>query len=505
MAFVLQACLTAIVLLLGAVPPVPPSGVAAVDRPDPQVSGLLPTLQLRTAAEIERAWARVKALPEARQQIKALKAAGLEHAACTDLVDFRPLAQQAGAPFHYRDHFRGRSHARPSLARVLIHALHRLQAEHPDASVSIGDIAQPGCGQIAYGTLIHQVRGPEAGELLRQTRRVLGQPMRALWRRGADYPLESDRLRADTPVWVEQRVLGVAAPEGDRPLEVRVAERRFVPVALTGKPKRLKRYLAKVFKGAQKSWDHGSIVRSQAVTTWDPQTGAEVQGWLEHRVDARRGRQVVVVSRARLPGGLDPDALTELRLSRWKERKPETFAGETRWRPHRDADGMLQWQRLVMLGEAGHVSHLAGRDADLSYVTLGNADHHRPKVKSIDVDRTWRWFELLEQTGRELGTPVDKILVGKRVRWWLARKLPREARKTELWRSIVAVSPGHDAHHHLRVGLADPSVEAQALSNLQTLYRLPMLGELRSPPTLLGPLPPGQQAGGGPVTISSIR
>ena len=160
--------------------------------------------------------------------------------------------------------------------------------------------------------------------------------------------------------------------------------------------------------------------------------------------------------------------MAELRIAAWRPGKPESFRGETRWRPVRSASGEITgWDRWHMLAEAGHVSHDSGRDADISFVTVNNQGLHKVRLKPMDVAATWRWLQLLEETARELGTPVEQILVGKKVRAWLARKLPREAKDSDLWRHTVQMVPGHDAHHHLRLAPPTASDDAQALAELR--------------------------------------
>ena len=120
-----------------------------------------------------------------------------------------------------------------------------------------------------------------------------------------------------------------------------------------------------------------------------------------------------------------------------------------------------------MLGEAGHLSHDSGRDVDISFITKDNSGLHKVRLKPMDVAATWRWMQIVQETARELGTPVEQILVGKKVRGWLARKLPREAKDSDLWRSVLQTVPGHDAHHHLRLAPPTASDDARALAELR--------------------------------------
>jgi hypothetical protein len=224
------------------------------------------------------------------------------------------------------------------------------------------------------------------------------------------------------------------------------------------------------------------------VPEWDDALGQGVQRHVEHRVDARAGKQLLVVRDAEpTPApvarkgkhaganrrGLDLAGVRELRLAKWNPRKPGSWAGEQRWRP--DPTQQVGFARQVMLGEAGHITHLSGRDADVSFITIANSAHLPRKVRLIDAAATWRWFEVLDQAATDAGTPLEKILVSKRVRKWLARAVPRSKRKCDaarierakyLWQHVVTVSPGHDAHHHIRIQTPRDGEDAAAMMGL---------------------------------------
>jgi len=108
------------------------------------------------------------------------------------------------------------------------------------------------------------------------------------------------------------------------------------------------------------------------------------------------------------------------------------------------------------------VSHHGGLDVDLSYVTRDNTRHFAVDPDAMDVDATWRWFELLDATGRELGTPIEMILVDPKIKRHLAAHLPAKVRKSALWNKIVRLADGHDGHHHLRLAATTAKDEAAA-------------------------------------------
>lgn len=454
-----------------------PAGIA-----DPALE--IPSLRWVDPAAAEQAWRAIRGLPSPAAQAAAIRKGEVEQLACRDLVEFKEVARRTGADFLFRDAFRGRSWARPALARVLVRSLERFRSEFPSAAVSIGDITQPGCGQVAYGTLVQQLRGDAASDnagetdseafrqqVRRQVRRVLGEPTVVEHATAGDFPLERDRFSDPlTPVLIEKRVLGQSALEpGEAGVPVlRMAVRRFAPEPLPSKPRRAQRQIKAMTKLVAHLLAEGELVRHEVVRTWDPQAGVERAAMLQHRVDRKRGRQLIVLATRPQIGEINLAEVVELRTAKWLPGKPETFRGETRWRPRRDSQGeLLGWERWQVLGEAGHLSHDSGRDVDISFITKDNSGLHKVRLKPMDVAATWRWMQIVQETARELGTPVEQILVGKKVRGWLARKLPSEAKDSDLWRSVLQTVPGHDAHHHLRLAQPTASDDARALAELR--------------------------------------
>ncbi len=440
------------------------------EHADPDLD--LPKLVWTDAEQAESAWMRLKSMTSPASQAMAIRRGGVEQLVCRDLIDFREVATRAGSTLAFRDQFRGRSWVRPALARVLLRAAEKFTEEYPDVQLTLGDIAQPGCGQLSYGTLVRQVvdrhGDPAAQRLLARARRVLGEPMIIEQVDSTEFPLESDRFSKPTPVLVEQRVVGVSGAGSETGL-VRLAVRRFAREALPTKPRQLARVLATMLRDARRVLADGEVVRQSASHSWDPVSGEDRVAFLQHRVDKQKGLQVLAITTRPMTAGLELAKVIELRVARWKPGKPESFAGETRWRPLRDAAAeVVGWDRWRMLGEAGHVTHLAGRDVDISYASRGNQGLSHVRLKKIDAKLSFRWFQILTETAASYGTPVERIWVGPHVRAWLKRKLPSGERGSDLWQQLVQTLPGHDAHHHLR--LASPSAEddAQALAELRS-------------------------------------
>lgn len=422
----------------------------------------LPRLVSATADETELAWRAIKQLGSLATQWRTLRTSGTEQLVCTDLVDFRDLTGNLQVPFAFRDQFRGRSWVRPSLGRVLVAARMRWLAERPDGTVSLGDIAQPGCGQLSYGTLVRTVQGAERDAALLRLRRVLGEPLIQEWRTGADFPLERDRLRdPTTPILVESRVLGLS----DDGSAARLAVRKFRPAGLPDKPRLRKKVLAGFDRDVRVLLADGTSVRDEPVVTWDP-AGRPLRVWLQHRVSRSLGRQLVAISRVPQGATLDRDTLIELRLANWQPGKPDSFGGEVRWLPVVTADGQPGWKRLVQLREAGHRSHTSGRDADIAYQTVGNRALHREALKHLDVQASWRWLEVLAETAQLLGTPVERIYVGPKVYRLFKKRLTDAQKASQLWQRLLHVEEGHDAHHHVRLVGVEDVAEQDALAAL---------------------------------------
>ena len=457
---------------------------------NPRALHAIAPLQWVEPDAIEYTLARIRGLGDPAQQLREVADAGLEQMACRGLVDFRGLSAVRGGGFGYRDQFRGRSWMRPALARVVLRAHEAFRAERPANWVTVADATQPGCGQLSYGTLVRMVEDamtPEARaslarmaglnavaldddlasepqRLLGQVQFLSGQPGVAEMRTAADFPLEHDRFHTvNQSVLVEHRILARGKTEdGEGRTVLRVATRRFALLPGLPKPRQQKRLISGMHKQFQRVWQDGLTIRSELVEDFDPQAGTR-QVWLTHKVHQAAGVQVVVLSGSQPDAHFSPDDAIEVRLSKWHDRKPGNGNGEVRWRP--TAQG---WQRWLLLSEAGHMTHAGGRDTDISYVTADNTEHLRVRLNRIDVAGTWRWWELLDETARAAGTPLERIYVDGKVRALFNHRLPPAAKTTRLWQDVVAVSAGHDAHHHVRLASAPAEREGAALVDLFT-------------------------------------
>ncbi len=475
-------------LCLALVTPLERSARTEPKRPDAPTSVRPPKLVDVLATESQRAWMGLKGLPP-RRQTAAIAQKKLSSMRCTDLVDARELSAKGKLDsFDFRDNVRGRSWGRPTLMLLLSEAMKRFSAEmrkeglSVDGLVSIGDVSQPGCGQLAHGVLVQEVSGKHAEELLSRGESVDGELLVRDILKASDFPWESDRFGPPSErVLVLTRILG-AREDGQNKL-VRIAKSRHRELAAPS-PEEIAAFAKEVASLA--SEPAASVDKTARRIATKDGSGTVETVWVSHHIAPSKKRQVVIVSRKKPQRRVDWADIVEVRLANWQDKKPGSFPEEVRWeaqpspsllvstvdakqkRPTKSqplAPTRIDWVRWQLLNEAGHISHLSGVDADLSYVTRGNLRHFAVDLPMMDAPRTFRWFEILDETGRDLGTPVETILVDPKVRAYLRANLPMKGpagkQKSRIWK-LLALSAGHDAHHHVRIVEASPSKEKAA-------------------------------------------
>ncbi len=448
---------------------------AAAASPEPT-----PRLERTSARESQADWMGAKGLSGAGAQLDAVAKRRLWRKVCDDLVDLRALADAGPIKgYAFRDNVRGRSWARPTLALVLAEAMQRFSAEHPNRVVAIGDVSQPGCGQLSHGVLVQDLSGAAADRLMGASRLELSERAVIEVKRARDFPWEADRFGPpDERVLVTTRI--VARDGAGDTLRVRTARTRHreLTAPTDDETRTFELTLGRVMKGAR--------VASHAAESEDG-AGVRASVWVSHFVAEEARQQAVVITNKRPGKKLDWADVREVRLASWQDKKPGSFPDEVRWVVERVAAlpvppkkktapptpiGNATFTRWALMYEAGHITHLSGIDADLSYVMKGDKGHFAVDLDNIDVAATWRWFEILEATAKELGTPVDAILVDASIRRHLERTFAKEGpkvlaakKKTKVWRLLTLVG-GHDAHHHLRIIEAPASREAAAKKKL---------------------------------------
>jgi len=448
---------------------------------DPRTRGddVVPKLERTSAREAQSEWMAVKGLNGPGAQLDGVSKKRLLRKACSDLIDLRALSEAGKLKgFGFRDTVRGRSWARPTLALVLVEAMKRFQAEYPGRTVAIGDVSQPGCGQVAHGVLVQEVSGATADKLIAAARLELSELAVSELKQAKDFPWEADRFGPpDERVLVTTRLIARVG-SGDA-LELRTARTRHreLPAPMADETKAFEATLGSVM--------HGARVAQRQVESEDA-AGVKTTLWLTHFVQPDAKRQAVVITRKRPGKRLDWADVTEVRLASWQDKKPGSFPDEVRWvvesvtpavapakkKAPVTSIAAARFVRWGLMYEAGHITHLSGIDADLSYVMTGDKGQFAVDLPGIDVAATLRWFEILDATGRDLGTPVDAILVDGSVKRHFEKVLPKSGpdslatvRKTKSWR-LIAIVGGHDGHHHLRI------VEGSSAKELAARKRL---------------------------------
>lgn len=431
------------------------------------LSGLLqaiPVLRAKSSDEVAEAWLAVKKMGDPREQERALDAEGLERWVCNDLVDLRSYEGAGLPPFGWRDRTRNRTFATPALAAILVKAYEALLRERPEARVSLGDLAQEGCGPLEYGNLVRWVEGEDARRLLGRARLRGGLAVVLDWRSASDYPDEVARFPEPTsPVLEEHRLTG---HNGDvEHLRIRVETRRYWSAAEPDPGD-----LDSSLRIASRLISRGVEVSAKRVRTYSPAEGTR-ELWRQYFIDTGSKRQVVILSRKRLRRTADPGAVEEMRFSAWRPGKPRSYAQEIRWvrAPALVAGGARPWERSLMVHEAGHVTHLAGEDVDISFVTEDNQRHFAVDFGALDVAATWSWMGHLKEAADEIGVPIDRILVDARIKRLMDRGLTRAQKRGKLWTEILRLASGHDGHHHLRL---TPPGKAANLAGLTVLRGL---------------------------------
>ena len=448
---------------------------AVAAAPDPT-----PRFERTSARESQADWMGAKGLSGAGAQLDAVAKRRLLRKVCDDLVDLRALVDAGKlSGFAFRDNVRGRSWARPTLALVLAEAMQRFSAEHPKRVLAIGDVSQPGCGQLAHGVLVQDLSGGAAAKLVEASRVELSERAVVEVKRARDFPWEADRFgQPDERVLVTTRIVAKDGTGDDTRIRTARTRHRELPAPSADETRAFEVALGRVMKGAR--------IASFAAESEDA-AGVRTSVWVSHFVAEEARQQAVVITNKRPGKKLDWADVREVRLASWQDKKPGSFPDEVRWVVERVTAlpvppkkktapptpiANAAFTRWALMYEAGHITHLSGIDADISYVMKADKGHFAVDVENIDVAATWRWFEIIEATAKELGTPVDAILVDASIKRHLERTFAKEGpkvlaakKKTKVWRLLTLVG-GHDAHHHLRIIEAPSSREIAARKKL---------------------------------------
>lgn len=453
--------------------------------PLPALLEHVPRLQATSARTAQASWTSVKGGGSTKVQLAKIEKKKLLATACDDLVDLRALVDSGklGPGFGFRDNVRGRSWARPSMALVLSEAMKVFRAEHPDRSIAIGDVSQPGCGQIAHGVLVQELRGQAALDLAARATWELGQPADVAWKTARDFPYEGDRFAGPTQRVRVAQTITAWSKDGEA-IALRTGRTRHVELAAPSGDE------VQAFGRDVQRLTKSALVEQKKITLGASAGGGPAQtGWLSHWVDEAGKRQLVLVTNRRPRGLIDFADVHEARLAAWQDKKPGSRPGELLWSngkalasarvdpKHNDKQWQRQpvtsgsWTRWELMYEAGHITHLSGIDADLSYVTKDNRSHFAVDLEAMDVQATMRWWEIVADVSKKLGTPVDAILVDGSIERWVKSALPKKGPRelthkgSRVWRLLARVG-GHDGHHHLRIVEASTAQEKAARKKL---------------------------------------
>jgi len=349
------------------------------------------------------------------------------------------------------------------MAAVLITAWRHFHAKHPSARLTLGDLSQPWGGNLLHNVLVRSVGGAEALGLLNKAQLVGGKWVADEEVYASHFGAEIGRFNSpEDRVWIRHELTAqIETPEGP---SLRTSTTRYTFPHLATQEERESAF--GTFKAISK---RGVRVTSSRVREVGPD-GLTIQRWRDHWVDASKKRQMVTISRKKQSRRLRFKWVDEIRVANWQQRKPGSFPREQRWvRGNVSEDGSTPWTRWQAMREAGHVSHMGGSDADISFVTAGNARHFAVDMGVFDAKRTWAWFMALERAAKELGTSVEMILISRPIIRSLERHLSRKAKATPLWRAKVRRAGGHDAHHHLRLAAPTKDSETKARAVLQSV------------------------------------
>ena len=413
------------------------------------LSGLLqavPAIEWHTPEAIGQAWSAVKGIDDPALQHRALRAANLEASACFGLVDFREIALARDLPIRWRDKHRGRTWVDPATASTLLHALEGAKRELPGSLLAIGDMSQPGCGQLEYGTLVQEVRDQGqarlASELLNRSRLLGGIP-----------GIRQVELGSRGYLMTERTLVGhTLSPEGELLLRVAVRRYRRQGVGPNGRARHRLRGWDQRLRGSQ-------LVELRRVRTTD-EAGHTRGLWRSHWISRVSEKQLILFSTSPLetqtPLSGQLGRIVEMRFSRYVPKKPLSFRSEQRW-VKKQGSRAARWEAWRMIHEAGHQTHTSGRDVDISYVTHGNTRHFTGSWKALDGRRTWQWFRLLEKATVQAGSRIERVLVGPRARRVVARRLSKVERRSRLFSDVLRSVEGHEGHHHLRIAPAEPA------------------------------------------------
>lgn len=401
----------------------------------------LPALQWVSTEELEKQWAEAKDLKKPKLQLKRVKKRNLRNLLSYEMRPLPSIGPKYVAAVERRDTFRERHFASPELYSLLEEAIPKLKERLPNATVMVGDVSQPGAGPLVYGTTVRMLQNtplrPALSDFLGEAFRDGNSLIRSrVVSPMVEFPSEDNRWKEiEGPIWVEEKLTGGGDLKGV-PV-ARVEMRRFYRSGELEKDE-----LAKWWKKKKRNLKK----RYQMESGWV--TRGTQKLW---RVQWNRGNfwyQGEFTKKFRNTPVLKH--LSRLKMGRLEKKKPGALQQERRYFITKLPDGgskLIAWRQLY---EAGHISHLNGRDADLSYVMKKPSLLFSRSVGHIDVKKTRVWFEILFDSAQAVGVQIDAMLVDRRVKRRLLRGMPKDEDRHPVW-DLLSVSKGHDSHVHVRL------------------------------------------------------
>jgi len=131
-------------------------------------------------------------------------------------------------------------------------------------------------------------------------------------------------------------------------------------------------------------------------------------------------------------------------------KKPGVLIRERRYLAKRPAGKLTSFDVRVQFYEATHITHLSGRDADISYITVTPDSHFSRKIRDIDPVATRLWLKTIYEAAADVGVQVEAMLVDPKVRRHLLRGVSEEEAAEPYW-DTLKLAKGHDSHVHLRL------------------------------------------------------
>ncbi len=427
-------------------------------------SAVLPPIVWHTPEAVEAAWREVRRVPGASARHAAIARQGLERWACTGLVDLQSLETAEAAGLAWKDRVRGRGWSQPALARALIVAHAAWHRAHPGLALAVGDVAQAGCGQVDPGVLTRLESGREAALLRARAQPEAATSVTQEVVAAATLSDAPDRFRSpEESILIERRIVAADPAPGDT-LLVHVRRYRALPAPDSATLAALETTLVRAAARAELA----------ASSAWHDPDGTPVRR--RHWIDHASARQLVVVTTG--SAGNDRSLrladVRDVRIGPWSPGRPGVFPSETRWLARADLAPPIgpagtptrAWEAWELLIEGAHATHMAGRDADLSYPVADPKRRFADAVEHVDLRATWDWFEALTTTAQRLGTPIDAILIGPRLYARILRELPGARQSPLITARLVRVIRDHDDHQHIRITPPSPDAAAAARSAL---------------------------------------